>query len=73
MIYHIKSVDVGSDPWNPVAQVVLRITGEDGSASTRTTYFAYEDGEWKHRFGQEEIDLFMPDVSYEEFVRAREG
>ncbi len=73
VIYHIESVDVGSDPENPVASVVLRITGEDGSAFIRTTYFVREDGTWKHRFGQEEISLFMPDASYEEFVRAQEG
>ncbi|CAA9455827.1 MAG: Serine/threonine protein kinase PrkC, regulator of stationary phase [uncultured Rubrobacteraceae bacterium] len=72
VIYHIESVDVGSDPGNPLATVRLKITQDDGSASTRTTYFVYEDGAWKHRFGQEEMDLFMPEASYEEFVRARE-
>ncbi len=41
--------------------------GEDGSVLVRTIYFVYEDGEWKHRFGQEEMDLFIPDIPYEEF------
>jgi hypothetical protein len=27
--------------------------------STRTTYFVYEDGEWKHAFGEEEIEIFL--------------
>jgi hypothetical protein len=55
--------------------VTLTLTYEDGSSSTRTTYFVYEDGQWKHRFGQEEQeeqDLFMPDASYEEFVEAQQ-
>jgi hypothetical protein len=52
--------------------VTLTLTYEDGSSSTRTTYFVYEDREWKHRFGQEENDLFMPDAPYEEFVEAQQ-
>jgi hypothetical protein len=39
--------------------------------STRTTYFVYEDGEWKRAFGEEEIEIFMPDASYQEFVEAQ--
>lgn len=50
--------------------VRLRLTGEDGSSRIRTTYFVWEDGAWRHRFGQEEIDLFRPDLTYEEFVEA---
>ena len=30
-----------------------------------------EDGEWKHDFGQEEYDLFMPEASCGEFVAAQ--
>jgi len=52
----------------PLAEVEVRLTGEDGSSSTRNTYFVYEDGSWKHRFAQEEIDLFEPGVSFEEWV-----
>jgi hypothetical protein len=52
--------------------VTLTLTYADGSSSTRTTYFIYEDGEWKHRFSQEELGLFMPDASYEEFVEAQQ-
>ncbi len=52
----------------PLAEVEVRLTGEDGSSSVRTTYFVNENGEWKHRFGQEEKDLFGPGVPYEEWV-----
>jgi hypothetical protein len=51
--------------------VAVRLTYADGSTSIRNTYFIYEDGEWKHRFSQEEYDLFMPDASYEEFLAAQ--
>ncbi len=37
---------------------------------THATYFVPEDGIWKHRFAQEEIDLFMAGVSFEESVAA---
>ena len=50
--------------------MAVRLTYEDGSTSGRNTYFVYEDGGWKHRFGQEENKLYMPNTSYEEFVRA---
>ncbi len=71
MNYNIESVDqVGTS--TEYLGVTLMLTYEDGSSSTRTTYFVYEDGIWKHRFGQEEKDLFMPDVPYEEFVAAQE-
>jgi hypothetical protein len=43
----------------------------DGTSQPRNTYFLIEDGIWKHRFGQEEIDAFLPGASYEEFVAAQ--
>ncbi len=67
-IYHIEDVRPDGDSSQTVAEVDVRLTGEDGSSSVRTTYFVYEDGAWKHRFGQEETDLFMPGTPYEEFV-----
>ena len=72
-IYHILSVDLLSDPDETITEVTVRITGEDGSSFDRTTYWVLEDGEWLHRFSQEEIDLFMPELSYEEFVEANGG
>ena len=46
--------------------VVLTYT--DGSTFFRNNFFVFEDGEWKHRFSQEEDDLVMPDASYEAFA-----
>ncbi|PLS84354.1 MAG: hypothetical protein CYG60_18415 [Actinobacteria bacterium] len=69
--YNILSVEPQDTSVEPVAEVSVQLTGEDGSSSVRTTYFVLEDGTWKHRFGQEEIDLFMPGVPYEEFVTAQ--
>ena len=69
--YHIESVRRLGTSSEVVVEVTLRLTYEDGSSSTRTTYFVYEGGDWKHRFGQEETAIFMPDASYEEFVAAQ--
>ena len=71
VIYHIESVERLGTSSGFVVGVSLRLTYEDGSSSTRNTYFVYEDGEWKHAFGREEYDLFMPAVPYEEFVKAQ--
>ncbi len=71
-VYHILSVDLLSDSGETITQVTVRITGEDGSSFTRTTYWVLEDGKWLHRFSQEEIDLFMPELSLEEFVEAND-
>lgn len=71
VIYHIDSVERLGTSSEPVVGVSLILTYEDGSSSTRDTYFVHEEGEWKHAFGQEERDLFMPGTSYEEFVAAQ--
>ena len=52
-----------------VSVTVYRIF-KNGTSITRDTYFVWEDGAWKHRFSQEEINIFMPGTSYEEFVTA---
>ena len=70
--YEILSVDLLSDSGEPTAEVTVRIRGEDGSSFDRTTYWVLEDGEWLHRFSQEEIDSLMPDLSYEQFVAAQQ-
>ncbi len=67
-IYNIESVELDSTSQKPLAEVEVRLTGEDGSSSIRNTQFVFEDGEWLHRFAQEEIDLFEPGVSFEEWV-----
>ena len=69
-VYHILSIESDGESEGSVAEVELRITGEDGSSWTRTTYFVKEEGEWLHRFSEEETDLFMPDATFEEFVEA---
>ena len=70
-IYHIESARPDGASPETLVEVDVRLTGEDGSSSVRTTYFVNEDGEWKHRFGQEETDLFMPGTPYEKFVAAQ--
>ena len=72
VIYDIISVERQGGTRGPIVEVLLRLTYEDGSPSTRTTYFIYEDEDWKHRFGEEENGLFMPDASYDEFVAAQQ-
>ncbi len=67
-IYHIESANMDETAQEPLAEVAVRLTSEDGSSSIRETYFVNEDGEWKHRFAQEEIDLFEPRVPFEEWV-----
>ena len=73
VIYDILSAESLDTSGEPVVEVDVRLTGEDGSSSVRTTYFVYEDGMWKHRFGQQEYDLFMPGVPFDEFVAAQGG
>ena len=69
----LTSLDVNVEvpPPTLVADVTLYGTFEDGSSAARDTRFVYEDRSWKHLFSQEEIDLFRPGVSFEEFVEAQ--
>jgi hypothetical protein len=46
----------------PVGMTVYRPLPDD-SCLVRDTYFIYEDGSWKHRFGEEEKDIFMQQES----------
>ena len=66
VVYRVESAERMGTSSGLVVGVSLRLTYGDGSSSTRDTYFVYEDGEWKHAFGREEYDLFMPAVPYEE-------
>jgi hypothetical protein len=54
-------------------EVTLTQTFASGVTSSRPTYFVWEGSIWKHRFSQEEYDLFMADASYEEFVEAKQA
>jgi hypothetical protein len=66
-------VDVVIDLGGVGAEVTVRRTFEDGTSIDRDTYFVLEDGGWKHRFTEEEKEIFVPDASYEEFVAAQQG
>ncbi len=50
------------------ADVTVYRTFKGGSYSVRDTLFLYEDDSWKHRLVSEELDPFLVDLSYEEFV-----
>ena len=65
------SVKVGSNTQGGLAEVTVDRTFDDGSSLSRKTYFLQEEGSWKHRFTQEEKDIFMPGVPYEEFVETQ--
>ena len=54
------------------ARVTVYRTFTDGSSITRETYFVWDNGWWKHHLTEEEIEIFMPGVSYEEFVEAQQ-
>jgi hypothetical protein len=73
VVYHTLSTNLDSTSEEPLAEVEVRITGEDGSSWTRTPRFVLEDGEWKHLFSDAEADLFMPGIPFEEFVAAQTG
>ena len=47
---------------SPVEVTLAQVFGS-GATGSRTTYFVWEDGSWKHRFSQEEYDLFLADGS----------
>jgi hypothetical protein len=64
-------VQVNDSPSDSVVSVTVYRTFEDGTSIVRTTYFVYENGTWKHRFSGEEIEIFMPGASYQEFVAAQ--
>jgi hypothetical protein len=55
------------------AKVTVYRIFTDGSSITRETYFVWDNGWWKHHLTEEEKEIFMPGVSYEEFVKAQEG
>jgi hypothetical protein len=71
--FDILSVNLANSAPEPMADVSVGLNYGDGTSSTRLTYFVYEDGSWKHRFGEEENNLYMADASYEEFVAAQGG
>lgn len=65
------SVDVTVDSNGFEADVTVYRTFEDGTSITRDTEFVLE-GSWKHRLTAEEVEIFRPELSYEEFVEAQQ-
>ncbi len=63
-------IDVAMDG-STRAEVTVDRTFTDGTSIRRETYFVWEDGWWRHHLTEEEYDLFMPELSYEEFVAAQ--
>lgn len=63
-VYDILSVVSVIGVELPTTEVAVRVTGQDGTSFVRTTYWVLEDGEWLHRFSQEEIDSFTPGVPF---------
>jgi len=66
-------VTVNGSASDPVVDVGVFRTFTDGTVIYRDTFFVFEDGTWKHRFGNEEIEFFMPDASFEEFAGIQQG
>ncbi len=66
-------VTINGSPSDPVVGVTVYRTFKDGTSIDRATFFVFEDGVWKHRFGEEEIGFFMPDASFEEFAGTQQG
>jgi hypothetical protein len=54
---------IGEVSTSSPVEVTLARTFGSGAIGSRTTYFVWEDGSWKHRFSQEEYDLFLADSS----------
>jgi hypothetical protein len=66
-------VTVNGSPSDSVVSVNVYRTFTDDTVIDRETFFVFEDGVWKHRFGEEEIGFFMPEASFEEFVASQQG
>ena len=66
-------VTVNGSASDPVVSVNVYRTFKNGTVIDRDTFFVFEDGVWKHRFGEEELAYFMPDASFEELVAIQQG
>ena len=51
--------------------MAVGLTYAEGLTSICNIYFVYEDVSWRYRYSQEEYEPFMPDASYEKFVKAQ--
>lgn len=66
-----SSPEVVGDSKSPPVLVRLTQAFKDGTSQSRDTYFVLEGESWKHRFSDEEHNLFMADASFEEFKKAK--
>jgi hypothetical protein len=66
-------VQVNGSASNPVVGVTVYRTFDDGTSIDRDTVFVLEDASWKHRFVGEELELYMPEAPYEEFLAFHQG
>ncbi len=64
------SIEVAMDG-DEEAEVTVYRTFTDGTSITRETRFVWENGYWRHHLTEEEQEIFMPGVPYEEFVAAQ--
>lgn len=63
---------VSSD--QPIANVGRKLTIDStGVSEIRDTTFVYEDGMWVVQYPEGGMTMYMPDASFEEFVRANGG
>jgi len=54
------------------ARVTVYRTFTDGTSITRETVFVWNNTYWSHHLTEEEKEIFMPGVPYEEFVEAQQ-
>ena len=66
-------VQVAGYASNPLVGVTVYRTFTDGTSIDRDTAFVWEDSDWKHRFVGEELEIYAPEASYEEFVAQQLG
>ncbi len=57
---------------NEETQVTVYRTLTHGTSIMRETVFVWKNGYWGHHLTEEEKDIFMPGVPYEEFVETQQ-
>jgi hypothetical protein len=61
---------IGSRISSSQVNVMVNLTFRGCASKSRNTFFVYEDSAWKHRFSDEELNLFLPGTPYGQFVQA---
>ncbi len=60
---------IGSRVSSSQVNVAVNLTFRGCASKSRSTFFVYENGAWKHRFSDEELNLFLPGTPYGQFVQ----